>query len=102
MKRKRSSSGYPATTLSAWIVLERRSFSLADRFAFIVTVNKGIKPSNHWALLLQMSLSAIDFNLWTRASLTTPLKRVAGIGLPASACRHRLAGIGLDVGLAFA
>jgi hypothetical protein len=66
---------------------------LADWFAFIVTVNKGIKPSinNHWALLLQMSFSAIDFNLWTCASLTTPLKRVAGIDLPASAWMSGLA-----------
>jgi len=30
--------------LAAWMALERQSFSLADRFAFIVTVNKGIKP----------------------------------------------------------
>jgi hypothetical protein len=25
---------------------------VADRFAFIVTVNKGLKPPNYWALLL--------------------------------------------------
>src|ERR1700722_14063360 len=45
---KRSSSGYPATTLAAWIALERRSFSLTDRFDFIVTVNKGIDSPDFW------------------------------------------------------
>jgi hypothetical protein len=69
------------------MVLERQSFSLADRFAFIVTVNKGIKPPNYWAVLLQMPLVTIDFNLCASAALTTPLKESPPIGL--------------DVGLAF-
>jgi hypothetical protein len=42
-----------------------RFFSLADRFAFIVAVNKGIKPPDYWAGLLQMPRSTIHFNLWT-------------------------------------
>jgi len=43
---KQSSSGYPATMLAAWMALERRSFSPADLPDFIVTVNKGIEPTD--------------------------------------------------------
>src|SRR5271170_1043602 len=47
----RSSSGYPAAMLAAWMALESRAFSLVDPLDFIVTVNKGIEPPDCWIFL---------------------------------------------------
>jgi hypothetical protein len=48
---KRSSAGYPAAMLAAWMALERRSFSLVDPLDFIVTVNRGIGIPDCWIFL---------------------------------------------------
>jgi hypothetical protein len=48
---KKSSSGYPAAMLAAWMALERRPSCLLTPLDFIVTVNKGTEPPDCWIFL---------------------------------------------------